>query len=376
MKAPLIHFRKAKTEDISNLAHFFSVVYGPKHICTNQKYLAWFFQNPLQVKKDDELSAFLAEIKKGKIVGYAGCYPASIVIKDKHYKTAWLANFVTKKDFRGIGIGSKILTKIVEKYDLGLAASFSTQAYPLYRKLGWRHVTYYERFIKILNRKSAQDIMRTLYPNEDVTLPSQKLDKKMLSKNKTVAQARISWIKELDVETSKCWNKDWLNIRKRYGATTDRTTTYLSWRFFSHPFVRYKIALVYAPDKSIAGMLMMRIEQVSIFTIGRIVDIVAKEGYDHLLINAVLLFAKGEKLDALDCYTTFAPLKQSLKACDFVSAKKSPYCYLPELFNPLAVKSQDPIKLKILIHSKEAIVLPPSKSWHLVKADGDRDRAY
>lgn len=371
-----VKIRWAFARDIKNLTRFFVAVYRPNHICTQKKHLIWFFKNPFCRGAKKQLSAVLAETTRGEIASFLGCYPAPFVVGGKRVRSAWMANWITKSEFYGKGIGQKILEKISGAYDIAVAASFSRIAYSLYQRQGWKKLGRYRRYSAVLNTTRTEALIYSVHPVETL----RGFDKSSLRKVPSQSVTRhiaytIEWVREIDVRE---WDRDWPAIRVRYGATVDRTAAYLQGRFFAHPFIRYHVAVARAPDRKIVGMLILRKEGTRAFTIGRIVDIVALPGYDFPLIGAAIDFAKKHGYDALDTYVTFDPLKRVFKNVGFVRAGgTSPYQYIPEFFNPLAIRPRDPLKHAILIKSNvPGMRMPKSGRWHVVKADGDRDRAY
>lgn len=382
-----IQVRWAKTQDMKNLQRFFAAVYRPGHICTQKKHLTWFFQNPFRATMDEYFSAVIAEISQEGIASFLGCYPAELIVKGKVFQSAWLANWVTRAELRGRGIGSSLLQKISTAYDVTLAASFSSMAYPLYLKQQWKKLGMYRRYIGILNASRTWALVSCVHPGEALggvekhmykTISSAQVDSvrnKVSRKEKIRERFSVEWVSDID---ARQWDRDWLMIRRRYGATVNRTAKYLEWRFLKHPFIRYHIALARGSGGAIAGMLVLRKEATASFIIGRIVDIVAVPGCDIALIRAAVAFGEKHEYDALDTYVTFDPLKTAFRNSGFALAREVSYAFIPEFFNPLAVRARDSRKHTILIkpNTFDRRAIPKSGAWHMVKADGDRDRAY
>lgn len=369
-----VRVRWAKASDLTALVKFFTHVYKRTHITTQKKHLAWNFGSPLLKILQSKLTAVVAEERKFGLVAFLGAYPADFSVKGKRFKAAWLANWITREEFRGQGIGSTLLKKMSVRFELALAASFSSLAWPLYLKHGWRKLGMYRRVVFVLNPSRAYAFLKTLHAPAALKGTSTTSFKTSLPRG-LETELDIHWDGPLDF---KAWERSWPLMRERYGGTVERSAAYLRWRFFEHPFIRYHIGVLYLPDKTIGGLVVLRREATRGFVIGRIVDIVSLPEADQVLIRAAVNFARKKSYAALDGYFTFAPYLAGFGRAGFRSGDRRPFLLLPEFFNPVALRPRDRRKQTILmgISARGLKTLPETGQWHIVKADGDRDRAY
>lgn len=367
-----IKVRQATLGDLKQLQFFFKKVYRPDHIFTNLKHLRWNFGN--WYKNKSVLSAVIAEDASKKIAGFLGAVPVDMWIAGKRYKCGWYANWVTSQELRGKGIGMRIFHKVTSSYELPLAVSFSKVAYPIYPKNGWEKIGQYKRLVVLLDYKGAVSLANLVYPKKNTNI----LKNKKFSLTTDVFEnndknIRVVW----GPPQKKDWNKAWPVIRKRFGITTDRTWEYLTWRFFNHPFIKYHIVTVMDTGDNIKGIMAVRIETAYNFSIARIVDIVSLQDADAPLIKSAIILAKKNNCIAIDTYLTYKSYIDTFKYFGFRDGRTWPLYLIPELFNPLAPYSLNPIMWSILAKLTKIPKnnFPPVSDRHFVKANGDRDRA-
>lgn len=367
-----IKVRQAKTGDLKKMQEFFKKVYGPGHIFTNLKHLRWNFGN--WYKNKLTLSAVIAENASKNIVGFLGAVSVCMCIAGKRYKCGWYANWITSKEMRGKGIGMRIFHKVTDSYELPLAVSFSNIAYPIYPKNGWEKIGQYTRLITIIDPKNAISVARLIYPQKNANILKNKkylFSAEILKNNNT--NLRIKWEKPKE----RPWNTAWPAIKERFAMTTDRPWRHLVWRFFKHPFVKYHFATAYDSSGNIKGLAVVRIEKAGEFSIARIVDIVSFPETDAPLIQEVIKFARKNKCIAVDTYLTFKQYIDIFKKLGFRNGRRWPLYLVPELFNPLAQYSLNPIRWAMCakLNKIPKNNFPPVSERHFVKANGDRDRA-
>lgn len=367
-----ITVRQAKVRDLKKMQKFFSNEYRSGHIFTNLKHLRWNFGG--WYKDKSVLSAVIAEDAKKNVVGFLGVLPVDMNIGGKIYKCGWYASWLTAKEMRGKGVGMKIFNKVTKSFELPLAVSFSNVAYPIYPKNGWEKITQYTRLIAILDPQKAVAVASLVYPQKNSNVLK---DKKFLFpienlKNKN-ADLRIKW----GTPRERDWKKAWPNIKDRFAMTTDRPWKHLAWRFLKHPFVKYNFATAYDSSNNIKGLAVVRIEKAGEFSIARIVDIVSFPEADSSLIKEVAAFAVKNKCIAVDAYLTFKNYIDTFKKLGFRNGRVWPLYLVPELFNPLAQYSLNPIRWAMCAKLDKIPKnnFPSVFDRHFVKANGDRDRA-
>jgi len=294
---------------------FFKEAYGKNHIVTDHRHLLWQFKNPFT----KNLS--IRFIKKNRrILAALGHIPVKLSLGGKMVKSAWLANWIVRPENRGQGLGSSLL-KGANYAPILLASGFSAMAYSLYLRYGWSKLGFYKRLIYIGKKKKSRMIWNEPFPYRE-------------------------------------WDKAWQEIKKGYDATTDRSSGYIKWRYLKHPFIKYHIGLMRDKGK-IVGLAVIRIEKIA-----RIIDFVASPSYERMVIQELF------KWPVIDVYLTLDRLiRKFIKAGFKKETKKST---IPELFNPVVkpAHKKRPILLKTVYPSVFKL------KWHLVKGDGDRDRAY
>ena len=389
MTPPPIHLRTVTVSDVPSLTRFFRAAYSARHITTRKAHLLWQFKN--HFARPRKLSARIV-LSAGKIVGFLGTVPVGIYLQGRTVRGAWLANWIVRKEARGMGAGSRLLTSCERGF--ALASGFSDQAYPIYIRHGWKAISSYTRLVYILDPKKTKALIASFSTHEGkVAKRPQVSSMSHVCRRRTGVVA--SWGKP---PAPREWDRAWRVMRATYGGTTDRTYAYLQWRFFTHPFIRYHVGVVYTNalkrrssrggvvDRrlEICGLVVARLETAGDglrplhFTIGRIVDIVSLPSFERAVAEEAFHYLQERGCDALDTYLTYTPLIRAFRATGFAPDSAEAVRDLPELYNPPALRPRTIQKRVILAHMNERLRkgLPSAGAWHIVKADGDRDRAF
>lgn len=322
--------------DIPELIGFFRKVYKPNHIMTDSEYLAWQYLNaPGNFLYPNYPNLILK--KAENIVGHLGLIPYNFLVDGKPVKVAFLASLIVDKDLRSRGAGVMLVREAEKYFDILYTTGFSAPSAPVLKFCKW---------------EEPVDLVRWVYDCKDA---------KKFSGNVDVAVINRFGDK---------WNEFWEEFSKNYGATTDRSSSYLNWRFCDNLKIKYNIFGI--GDDGVGGYIVLRPENGSDFIGLRIVDLIADDKNVEIFLKKATDFAHEQKSDFIDFFSFPDRYDEAFSEIGF-------YRYNPGM-------SQDP-PIFILPTDRKKLVLNFSykvvggeklsaKDWFVVKSDGDRDRAY
>ena len=157
----------------------------------------------------------------------------------------------------------------------------------------------------------------------------------------------------------------WKTAKDRYLLTVERSSDYLNWRFLNHPYLSYSVSVA-SNDKGVFGYVVSRSEESDGFRIRRIIDLVAYEGREGILLQEVIKLAQDEKAALVDFMHSGFYYDSALAAAGFFEAAGTDFAAFPILFNPI---SWTRISINIAHDLSESL-----NDCFFTKADGDQDR--
>ena len=339
--------------DEKRLSDFYINVYGKNHILNNPIHHNWQFKNPFTSKYK---SIIIVENEE-KILSHMGLSPFEIKVFDKKFDGVFEMSYYTKEEYRGQGIGSKILELIFSGFDSTSALSITKPSQSLHLKFGGKYFENINRFIKILNQKRLEHFLnKKLILSKDITLKN---------------SHKFERIKYLDKNYTDFWNK----VRKRYPITVERTIKYLDWRYLHHPLINYHF-LVLIDKNEIVGYSIIRFEdQNDELKAARIVDLIVFESYELIILKNIINYC-DQKVDFIDFYCTGDFYLNTLEKCGFFNNLRK-NLMIPTLFNPID-KNRNSINFYFYVKSdlsnKEKLY--DQNNLFFVKGDSDQDRGY
>ncbi len=331
--------RPAKEGDIAGLVEFFRNVYRSEHIATSKDYLAWQYRDAGANGFYPDYSDFL--LFRGKeIAGHMGLIPYVFNINGQKVRAAFLANGILKKDLRGTGAGALLIKEAEKYFDVLYTMGFNEQIAPIYKLGGWSEECFLKRWVLKYPEKTAEAGARNIVVMDSF---------------------------------DEIWDASWQEMAKFFSITIARSSEYLNWRFSNNPFVKYRIFGAKSGEK-FGGYIVLRKEAGNEFSAYRIVDFISREETAGPLLSAAAGLAREEKVDFLDFFCSSRRYEKDLLKAGF------------ELYNP-AVDPEPPMLILpsdrdlLKINFVYKLINPELKSympedWFVVKADGDKDRAW
>ena len=316
--------RLAKENDIPALIDFFKKVYKPGHIMSEKEYLKWQFPG---------YSNLLLE-KNSEIVGHLGLIGYKFRVRGRLFNAAFLGCLIVFEDLRSRGAGVLLVREAEKYFDILYTTGFSPPSAPVFKFCGWSEEALMTRWVRDLkeNRGFAED-------------------------------SDIAAIDKFGPE----WDKAWETLSHDYAATVDRSAAYLNWRFIDNPKIKYQIF------GGLEGYIILRIEKGEELTACRIVDLIGGPEAAARLVKKAVNFAKDAKADFIDFFSFPSRYGEAFQEAGFHAANRKVSTDPPIFILPVDRKR---LTLNFTYKHVDRPDQEPPLDWFVVKADGDRDRAY
>ena len=325
--------RLVSFNDEKKLEKFYDFVYGEKHILNNTAHHDWQFlsnpYNPLNTK-------------------------SIVVVEDNDQFVA----HITLKQFRGIGLGTKMIQFSDSMFDGVGGMGNSDSSIRVHIKNGGKNFNKINRYIKILNKKNVENFAKTKFVLED---------NEEIIENETDFQR----IKILNKQYEDFWNV----VKERFPITVNRTQQYLTWRFLEHPLIDYHF-MILTKNNKILGYAILRFEDKNkILKAGRIVDFVSFENSEKMLLKNIINYFQN-KVDFIDFFCSGEFYKDTFEKNGFFNNFLSDYS-IPTVFNPINNdRNSIDLHFKIKNLSTDNSKYYNYNNLFFVKSDADQDRAF
>jgi hypothetical protein len=349
-------FSDCGPERLPALRAFFEREYGSAYrLATDEPLLRWQFSAPMEGAPDG-YRVKLA-VADGQIEGCLGYVPVQFSVAGARVRAAWTANWMVSRRYRSVGLGPLLMETLVADHDAVFSLGLSDAAIQVLPRMGWTDFGDLTRYVTVLDEKAAAPltVAGTLaWPDR---------------RHRPERAADVAWNADLPPgDVDALWDRVW-----GHGAGTRRSTTYVHWRYLSHPVFSYRVLSSRSSDGQLDGFAVYRVEQVRdhAVRVGRIVELFSLPRRAAAVIDAVLLDAAREGVALLDFFCASRSLDGPLGEAGFLSGSDARVTLLPILYQPV-------------VHGRSAMrfmgclrKLPQATGvaeWYVTKSDGDQDR--
>jgi hypothetical protein len=325
-----MNFRNVKIDEYLKLKLFFEAYFGDNFFEVEPKHFYWMHNdNPLKkyVANDDEFTAFAA-FDNSSIVSCLLYYPVDFIVDGKNYRSCFTTGLLADKQYTAAG--GFLLKKHFDRtnYHLSLGDTQVTMKI-LTKQFGFEYNHNIGRSIMI---GSASDTISLLLQKKDLTVDNFKEIYQWEDMTLTSAQkASYVEITSIDALRDHYWNYH----KKACRATVSRDKTFMKWRYFDHPHIKYDII---SPDSSQQkGIAVIRLERIrgSNMKVARMLECLHADDDHDALCCSVAKYLIDKKAVFLDFFCgSRSYLDRSLRS-PFLLEKDHSRFPFPRLFQPL-----------------------------------------
>lgn len=344
-----------KEDDILEFRDFISRNYNENYIFLNNTFFNHVYKNYLST--DYTFKIFKV---KNAIVAISGYIPCILKCFDKKIETCFMTNLMVEERLRNLGLGPRIILGYEKQFDFLLVSHYGGGAHLIYEKFNWVIMTKYKRYFKILSSEKcsilAQKKITIDHPSNNTNLNNQNF--------------KFEKIDQFNQDINDFWNK----VKDKYPICVNRSQEYLNWRYSDYPILKYHIFLV-RKDEDIRAFIILRIEELDDFKIGRIIDFISFDDAEDFTLRSIIKYCKDNNFDLLDFIFTGNFHLTTLKNLKFKHSIEEPYSSIPLVFNPIQrERKMGNFTFKIVKDDLKDDRINDFNNWYLTKGDGDMDR--
>jgi GNAT superfamily N-acetyltransferase len=360
-----IIIRAAKISDLKNLIIFFRRAYGEQTVFQDKKFLLYYFTSPYKALSFSY--NIIAIDPNGIIVAHYGGLNYRLIIGKDIKSTTWGVNAFTLPDWRGKGINSKIVKYLIDKNEMNAAIGMDDNVTLFYKKLNYNifNKKRLSRFVYAL-KNEVYDLVFQLGQDQEKAkkiIPI-KIPEKVIPKYSNIVELTKTNIKNYE-----------LDLDAEVYATTYRDKTFLSWRLFNNPFIKYKV-WGFVKHKKIVSYLVAREEtlQPTTFKVNRIVDLFGEKEGVQILLKNILNLSYIKNYLYVD-FSAFGNLySEELTLLGFKRLENEDACLLPLVSSPIENRPNNEFVVIGSKNNQELINKLFEENIYFTRIDGDRDR--
>jgi len=361
--------RFVREADLESLRRFFVKAYGDETIFQDERFLNWYF-NPTGQPNSFMKSCVVGIDKNGEVVSHYGGLDYTLKLHNQDVSFVWGVNAYTLPEWRGQGINTKLVNKMIDRHDMLGIIGMPFEAPPFYKKAGFNifEKKTLSRFVLNLSERTF-DIVKRI--GRDIN-QAKKLFDVSLDKNQNISHKRDDYILEVNKE-----NIDNLRVDFDYrdSVTTLRDIDYLKWRFIDNPYIDY-LLIAYVSENKISAYAALRREMLvppDCYTT-RIIDLYGQESLISKIIDDVITRAKNNNDIYID-YSAFGPkFQNSFTSSGFAKLEGEDAALLPQVTSPITNRPNHEFIVLFSNRYKNEVEKLTEEDVFFTRADADRDR--
>ena len=240
-------FRVAKTEE---LLRFLRVAYAAEARKSDPAYWKWHYLENPNTRVDD--IPLWVVVCGEEIVGQLATIPVQLKAGGETRPAIWILDFIVREDFRGKGLGKKLVMAAGEKYPTMITLGINEQSAGVFRSMGWVEMGWIHRYQKLLYAAHGLAGASGIAPVRGLlnllTAPMRFGAGRTRSTERYTART----IREIGGEFDELWER----ASGQWPCAVRRDARTLKWQFAEQPGKRFEIIGCYEKER-LAGYVVL-----------------------------------------------------------------------------------------------------------------------
>ncbi|QQZ10278.1 hypothetical protein [Heyndrickxia vini] len=360
-----------KLNETKQLQKGINDIWANNHIFFKEERLLkyMFHDNPSRhlITKDGCFS-FLGAWENNNLIGLLGILPFALNIQGKRDFGFSLTNWIVSPEYRTTGAGLALLKKVQSlNPSIILSLGINENVANLYRVMRWNVLNDCPRWIGIINKEKTNELL--LNGNSNSLRYWNEVNAVQIK-----SSYKVSEVIEIDEQT---WNNFYWNIFAKESVGFVRDYLFLKWRYFNHPYFKYRVLICKDQNENYKGIAIVRVEEIiNSEKIGRIVEFIASDQDSAIsLANSIINLDKEILFFDFYCFSSIS--SWGLEAVGFKRVLKSENekLVVPSRFHPIDYTVTN-LMSSMFINSNvtKKMNIIKDNLWYVTKGDSDQDR--
>ena len=343
-----IEIVRLRREQLSELGSFLKLAYPDEQRKRLPDYLEWYFLN--NPHTDPERLPLWVATNENEIVGQVATIPVDLKAGSASTKAIWILEFILLPEFRGQGLGKRLVLKAGEEYSTMITLGINEASTRVFTSLGWKALGGIHRYHRMLFAGSAAQTPPLLRAALDVLSSPLRI---VPRPPKRSSRYEIGHDTTFGPEMDELWER----ASTQWPVAVRRERKFLSWQFLQQPGKKFEVLKLFEKGKLVgyAAMFFRKGQGIAPPPKAAISDLVyGASNQDEVidaLLGAAVQLAIARRAGSLVTDVLDARLEARLKARGFWRIANSP---------------------RFMASSREfPDVLYRPENWYLTRADSD-----
>jgi GNAT superfamily N-acetyltransferase len=241
---------RLKAEHLDQLPEFLGRAYPGEARKANSRYLEWYYlQNPNV--DSDGIDVWVVR-SAGKIVGQLATITVQLKAGTAYTKAIWILEFILLEEFRGKGIGKRLVLAAREKYPTMITLGINEASTRVFTSLGWKPLGSIHRYHKLLFAGSAvPQVAEKRLLRESLNFFSLPL-RPFLRSAGSADKYEIRRDPLLGTDIDDLWER----ASRQWPAAVRRDHRFLSWQFLKQPGKAFEVIRLYERDRLVGYAIL------------------------------------------------------------------------------------------------------------------------
>ncbi len=354
MQRQALQVRKLRIGEEGALFDFLDCVYASQPAKRSRSSWDWQYrQNPLA--SSDEYSIWTCW-DGDQIVGQRPLMPFQLWIDGGAIPAVWAPDFMIRPEYRGQGIGTLLMRRLLEEKPIFIALDSSIGALRIYEKLGCSRLPDVIRFTYL--HQAGQFMQRQMRWRWVANLLTPLANRVLAARRFMLRGAEsdnfdIVKLGQFDDRFDDLWHR----ARPHHVLLACRTADLLTWRYAQAPGTMYRVLAV-ADANTLIGYLVWQMLPTGRALICDLYSANLAPEVMEALIQSVLRDTAILGIEGVECYAKWDTLKRVLNGCGFSARSGKSFVVHP---------GRSGIKMGRLAHSSD---------WYITALDSDIDPIF
>lgn len=240
-------FRVEKTE---GLLRFLRAVYAGEARKSEPRYWKWhYLENPNTRTNDIPLWVV---VSGEEIVGQLATIPVSIKVGGEKRPAIWILDFIVREDFRGKGLGKRLVMAARERYPTTITLGINRQSAGLFQSMGWVEMGWIHRYQKLLYAGNGLEGAARIAPVRGllnlVSAPMRRIRGRVLGPERYTTRTLGTFGEEFD--------ELWERASGPRACAVQRDARTLRWQFQQQPGKRFETVGLYDQERLVGYVVL------------------------------------------------------------------------------------------------------------------------
>jgi len=347
-----ITYRFIEEKDLEQYILILQDFFGKNYYGAKKEFIQWQYKNSV-FQRDKDNYSILAAFKNENILAIDAFLPWKFIIDGKEKSGNWDIEWLNNSKIKGLG--RKLVEKVSDSADIYCGYGYNSYSENAYKKINFQLNNEIERRIAFLNEKKCLELFENNYNSSFI--------KENIVHKKSSKYYIHTSIKSIS-------DNYWKSLINDKRVISYKGLDYLEWRFFSHPYIGYKI--ISNKQNAEDGIAVLRIEQIKNKDekIVRIVDIMPVKGKEKLLQDAIFSYCYKMNIVFVDFYCVSYSIAKKICPEPFISIEQHKEFDIPMLFQPIEIRKRKSINFVLNNNSN---IIFDFEDIYATKADSDQD---